>query len=98
MGEYVLLSVNPQVWEAFLCRIENFCEVAEGPLFVQHLVCLGKLVSVGSLATRGLKHLTQALNLVQKALARSLPILAVQVILVVSTLLQMVTHHDRVFE
>jgi hypothetical protein len=34
VGENILLSVDPEVWESFLSRVEDFSEVTEAALLV----------------------------------------------------------------
>lgn len=85
--KHVLLAVHPQVREAFLRRVEDLCEVAEGAFFVQHFVRFAELVSVVTSLEIGLEHFAQSLNLVQKAFASPLPVIRIQIILVVRSLL-----------
>lgn len=58
MWEHILLSVYPEVWEPFLCRVEDFCKVAQCTFFVENFVSLAKLVSVVTSLEIGFKDFT----------------------------------------
>ena len=98
MREDVLLTVDPEIGEAFLCRVENLGQVAQTAFLVEHFVGLGELFTVGARCAVSLEHLAEALNLIEESLACALAILAVEVVLFVRTLLQMITHHHCVLE
>ena len=96
--ENILLSVDPQVGEAFLGRVEDLCQVAKTAFLVEHFVGLGELFAVGARCAVSLEHLAEALNLIEESLACALAILAVEVVLFVRTLLQVIAHHHCVLE
>ena len=98
MREHVLLTVDPEIGEAFLCRVENLGQVAQTAFLVEHFVGLAELLSVVASSAIGLEDFAEALDLIQEALAGALSILRVQVVLLVRPLLQVVAHHHRVFE
>ena len=51
MGEDIFLSIDPQVRESFLCRVEDLCKVAQTSLFIQYLVRLRELFTVVTCCT-----------------------------------------------
>ena len=98
MGEDVLLSIDPQIREPFLSRVEDLSQVAEAALLVEYFVCLGKLFTVGTCGAVSFKNFTQSLDLVEEALACSLTIFGVKIVFFIGTLLQMITHHHCILE
>ena len=92
----VLLTIDPQVGESLLSRVQYFGQVAQSTLLVQHLVRFRKLVTVAPSCTLCLEYFAEALDLVKETFAGTLTILRVQVILVVCALLKVVRHHNCV--
>lgn len=74
LREYIFLAVDPQIRKTFLCRVQNFREVAQTSLLVQNLISFGKLVAVLSGGTFSFKTFTKSLYLVKKTFAGSLSI------------------------
>ena len=98
MGEDIFLSIDPQVRESFLCRVEDLCKVAQTSLLVENFVGFAKLLAVGPGCTVCLENLTQSLDLVEEALASSLAIFRVQVVFFIGSLLEVVAHHNGVLK
>ena len=98
MREDVLLSINPQIGEAFLCGVKNLREIAKTSFFVKDFICLAKLLSVGASCAVRLENFTKTLDLVEEALASPLAIFGVKVVFFIGPLLEMVAHHNRVLQ
>lgn len=98
VGEDVLLAVDPEIGEAFLGGVEDLGQIAEAALLVKDFVCLRELFTVGSWCAVCLENFAKTLDLVQETLAGSLAILRVEVVLLISSLLQVIAHHNGVFE
>ena len=98
LGKDVLLAVDPEVRESFLGGVEDLRQVAKGALLVKDLVRLGELLTVLPGGADCLEAFAEALDLVQETLAGPLSVLRVEIILLVRPLLQVVTHHDGVFQ
>lgn len=77
LGENVLLSIYPQIGEAFLSRIQDFSEIAQCTLFVENLVRFRKLLSVVPWGAASLINLAKPFNLVKEPFASSLTVLRV---------------------
>ena len=75
MGEDVLLTVDPEVGETFLGRVENFGQVAKTAFLVEDFVGLRELLSVGAWCAVGFEDFAQPFYLVKKSLACPLTIL-----------------------
>jgi hypothetical protein len=58
MREHVLFTVNPQVWEAFLSRVEYLSQVAKASFLIQHLVGFREIFTIGSGSTRSFENFT----------------------------------------
>ena len=86
MGENILLAIDPQIWESFLCRVKDLGEVAKASLLIEHLVGLAELLTISPCSAVRLEYLAQTLNLIQETFAGSLTIFRVQVILFVRPL------------
>jgi len=98
LAKDVFLSVDPEVGEAFLGGVKNFCEIAEGSFFVEDFVGLGEAFSVISVCAVGFEYFAEPLSLAEELLAGALPVLGVQVVLLVAALLQTVSHHHCVLQ
>ena len=64
LGKDVFFTIDPQIWETFLCRVKDLGKVAEGALLIQYLVCFRELFTVLPRGTDGLEAFAKALNLV----------------------------------
>ena len=98
LRENVLFTIDPQVREAFLGRVKDFCQVAERALLVQDFVCLGELLTILPGCTDCLESFAESFDLVEEPLACSLSILRIEVIFFIWSLFQVVTHHNRVLQ
>jgi len=96
--ENVLLPVDPQVGETLLGRVENFSQVAEAAVFVEHLVSFRELVPVTASGASRTENFAEPLYLIEETLAGSLPLLGVEVVFLIVTLLEVIRHHNCVFE
>jgi len=98
LREHVLFTVDPEVRESLLSGVEDFSEVAQCTLFVEYFVSFGELFTVVPRGATGLVDLAESFNLIKEPLTCSLTVLRIQVVLLIWPLLQMVAHHDRVFQ
>ena len=98
LWDYVLLTVHPQVGEALLSGVQDFSEVAQRTLLVENFVGFRKLLSVVPGGAASLVDLAEPFHLVKEPFASSLTVLWVKIVLFIWPLLQMIAHHNCVFE
>jgi hypothetical protein len=85
--KYIFFSVHPKIRKTFLCRIKDFCKVAKTTLLVEDFIRFRKLLSIFAGGTNRFETLAKSFNLVQKPFACSLSVLAIQIILLILSLL-----------
>jgi len=56
------------------------------------------LITITSCCTAGFKNFTKTFYLVQEAFASALAIIRIQIIFIISSLLQMIRHHYGIFQ
>ena len=98
MGKDVLFTIDPKIGKSFLGWVEDLSQITKASFLIQDFVSFRKLLAVGAWSTISFEYFTQPLNLVKKSLTCSLTILWVKVIFLVSSLFEMITHHDGVFK
>jgi hypothetical protein len=98
LREHVLFAVDPQVRESLLSGVEDFSEVAQRTLLVENFVGFRKLLSVVPGGAASLVDLAEPFHLVKEPFASSLTVLRVKIVLFIWPLLQMIAHHNCVFE
>lgn len=64
LRENIFLSIDPQIWESFLSRVQNLSQVAQRSLFIQYLVSFTELLSVFPGGTKSLESFTKSFDLI----------------------------------
>jgi hypothetical protein len=98
LRENVFLSIHPQIGESLLGGVKDLSEITERSFVVQHLVCLGELIAILPAGTLSLEGFTESFYFLEELLASSLALVGIEVVPLIMSLLEMVTHHDSIFQ
>jgi len=84
LGERILFSINPQIWESLLSTVENFCQIWELSFFIKNFISLGKVWSIISTYGFSLINCTEILDMIEVLLTNILALWGVKIELIIT--------------